>query len=178
VVVEAFANSVIAMIDRNQDWFPLIMVLFAAAETTAFLSIVIPSTPVLAAVGALAATGALSFWTLWIGASIGALIGSTFSYWLGWRYGSAVLRMRPLKDHPEMVEKAQGAFDKYGPVTILIGHFATIFRPVVFLMAGMSGMTFARFAFWNTLGCVAWAFIVPKLGQFGGDLIGWIWSLF
>lgn len=176
--MEAFAESTIAFIEANKGWFPLIMVLFAAAETTAFLSILIPSTPVLAAVGALAATGALSFTSLFVGAAIGALIGSTFSYWLGWRYGSTVLKMRPLRDHPEMVEKTQAAFAKYGPVTILIGHFTTIFRPVVFLMAGMSGMTFPRFAFWNTLGCVAWAFIVPKLGQFGGDLIGWIWSLF
>jgi membrane protein DedA with SNARE-associated domain len=176
--VHAFAENIIAFIERNQEWFPFIMVLFAAAETTAFLSIVIPSTPVLAAVGALAATGALSFWALWIGATIGALIGSTFSYWLGWRYGSAVLKMRPLRDHPEMVEKTQAAFTKYGPATILIGHFTTIFRPVVFLMAGISGMTFPRFMFWNGLGCVAWAFIIPKLGQFGGDLIGWIWSLF
>lgn len=175
--MEAFAESIIAFIEANQGWFPLIMVLFAAAETTAFLSILIPSTPVLAAVGALAATGALSFTSLFVGAVIGALIGSTFSYWIGWRYGSTVLRMRPLKDHPEMVEKTQAAFTKYGPVTILIGHFTTIFRPVVFLMAGMSGMTFPRFAFWNTLGCAAWAFIVPKLGQVGGDLIGWIWSL-
>jgi membrane protein DedA with SNARE-associated domain len=178
VFVQAFAESVISFIEQNQAWFPLIMVLFAAAETTAFLSILIPSTPVLAGVGALAATGALSFTALWIGATIGALIGSTFSYWLGWRYGAAVLKMRPLRDHPEMVEKTQAAFTKFGPVTILIGHFTTIFRPVVFLMAGMSGMTFPRFMFWNTLGCVAWAFIIPKLGEFGGDIIGWIWSLF
>src|SRR5690606_35510721 len=108
--VEAFAESIIAFIEANQGWFPLIMVLFAAAETTAFLSILIPSTPVLAAVGALAATGALSFTSLFVGATIGALIGSTFSYWLGWRYGSTVLKMRPLRDHPEMVEKTQAAF--------------------------------------------------------------------
>jgi len=86
--------------------------------------------------------------------------------------------MRPLRDHPDWIEKAQAAFDKYGPMTIFIGHFTTIFRPVVFLMAGMSGMTFPRFLFWNSIGCVAWAFIVPKLGQVGGDLVGWIWSFF
>ena len=176
--LEEFAQSIIAFIEQNQTWFPFIMVLFAAAETTAFLSLLIPSTPVLAAVGALAATGALSFTALWIGATIGALIGSTFSYWLGRRYGSHILTMRPLRDHPDWVAKTQATFDKYGPVTIFIGHFTTIFRPVVFLMAGMSGMTLPRFMFWNTLGCVAWAFIVPKLGQVGGDLIGWIWSLF
>jgi membrane protein DedA with SNARE-associated domain len=176
--MDALAESFIAFIERNQDWLPAIMVVFAAAETTAFLSILIPSTAVLVAVGALAATGAVSFLPLWIGATVGALIGSTFSYWLGWRYGGAVLAMRPLKDHPEMVEKAQDAFRRYGPATILIGHFTTVFRPVVFLMAGMSGMTLVRFAIWNTLGCVAWAFLIPKLGEYGGDLIGWIWSQF
>lgn len=176
--MEALAADIIAFIQRNEDGFPLIMVLFAAAETTAFLSILVPSTPVLAAVGALAATGALSFTALWIGATLGALIGSTFSYWLGRRYGRHMLTIKPLSDHPDWVEKTQASFDKYGPVTILIGHFTTIFRPVVFLMAGMSGMSITRFMFWNTLGCVAWAFIVPKIGQFGGDLIGWIWSLF
>jgi membrane protein DedA with SNARE-associated domain len=176
--MDGWIATFIAFVERNQEWFPLIMVVFAAAETTAFLSILIPSTPVLAAVGALAATGAVGFLPLWIGATIGALIGSTFSYWLGRRYGSHVLTMRPLRDHPEMVEKTRAAFTEYGPVTILIGHFTTIFRPVVFLMAGMSHMTVPRFLFWNGLGCVAWAFVIPKLGQFGGDIIGWLWSFF
>lgn len=174
--MDGWVGTFIAFVERNQEWLPLIMVVFAAAETTAFLSILIPSTPILAAVGALAATGAVGFLPLWIGATIGALIGSTFSYWLGRRYGTHVLTMRPLRDHPEMVEKTQAAFTKYGPVTILIGHFTTIFRPVVFLLAGLSRMTIPRFMLWNGLGCVAWAFVIPKLGQFGGDLIGWLWS--
>ena len=176
--MDGWIDTFIGFIERNQTWLPLIMLVFAAAETTAFLSILIPSTAVLVAVGALAATGAVPFWPLWAGATVGALIGSTFSFWLGRRYGPTVLTMRPLKDHPQMVIKGQAALASYGPAAIFIGHFTTIFRPVVFLMAGMSGMAFPRFAFWNSLGCVAWAFIVPKLGQFGGDLIGWIWSLF
>lgn len=171
-----WTEDIIAWIERNRAFLPLIMLVFAAAETTAFLSILVPSTAVLVAIGALAATGAVSFWPLWVGATIGALIGSCFSYWLGWRYGTAVLLMRPLKDHPEMVEKTQAAFTKYGPATILIGHFTTIFRPVVFLLAGMSEMTLPRFLFWNSLGCIAWAYLIPKLGQFGGDIIGWLWS--
>lgn len=173
-----WTDTFIAFIERNQDWLPLIMLVFAAAETTAFLSILIPSTAVLVAVGALAATGAVAFLPLWIGATVGALIGSTFSFWLGWRYGDAILQMGPLKKHAEAVQKAQASFKKYGPVTIVIGHFLTVFRPVVFLLAGISGMTFPRFLFWNSIGCVAWAYLIPKLGQFGGDLIGWLWSLF
>ena len=176
--MDGWTDIFIAFIERHRDWLPLIMLVFAAAETTAFLSILVPSTAVLVAVGALAATGAVPFWPLWAGATTGALIGSSFSYWLGWRYGTHVLEMRPLKDHPEMITRAQDAFAKYGPATILIGHFTTIFRPVVFLLAGMSGMSLGRFAFWNGLGCVAWAYLIPKLGQFGGDIIGWLWSFF
>ncbi|TAG29083.1 MAG: DedA family protein, partial [Rhodobacterales bacterium] len=110
--MDGWIDTFIAFIERNQEWLPLIMLIFAAAETTAFLSILIPSTAVLVAVGALAATGAVPFWPLWAGATVGALIGSSFSYWLGWRYGTTVLTMRPLKDHPEMVEKAQASFTK------------------------------------------------------------------
>lgn len=176
--MSGWTDTFIAFIERNQDWLPLIMLVFAAAETTAFLSILIPSTAVMVAVGALAATGAVKFWPLWAGATLGALIGSGFSFWLGRRYGSTLLRMRPLCNHPEMVEKTQAAFTRYGPVTILVGHFTTIFRPVVFLMSGMSEMTVPRFLFWNALGCLSWAFLIPKLGQFGGDLIGLVWSLF
>jgi membrane protein DedA with SNARE-associated domain len=174
--MDGWTESFVTFIERNHAWLPLIMAVFAAVETTAFLSILVPSTVVLVAVGALVATGAVSFWPLWAGATIGALIGSTFSYWLGLRYGETVLAMRPLKNHPEMVEKTKAAMTRYGPVSILIGHFTTIFRPVVFLLAGMSRMTLPRFMVWNALGCVAWAFLIPKLGQFGGDILGWFWS--
>lgn len=171
-----WTDSFIAFIEVHQAWLPLIMVVFAAAETTALVSFLIPSTAVLVAVGALAASDAVPFWPLWAGATAGALIGSTFSFWLGWRYGAAVLALPSISRHAEAVEKTQGAFKKYGPATIVIGHFLTVFRPFVFLLAGMSGMTFPRFLVWNAVGCAAWAFFIPLLGQFGGDLIGWIWS--
>lgn len=175
--MDAIAQIFIGWIERHQDWLTVIMVVFAAAENTAFLSILIPSTAILAAVGALAASENIAFLPIFGGAAVGALIGSIFSYWLGARYGSVVLGMRPLSQHPEMVEKARDSFQKYGPVTVLFGHFLTVLRPVVFLLAGMTGMSPLRFHFWNTLGSVAWAFVVLKLGQFGGDIFAWFWSL-
>jgi hypothetical protein len=32
--------------------------------------------------------------------------------------------------------------------------------------------------FWNVLGCLAWAWLIPKFGEFGGDIFGWLWSFF
>ena len=176
--MDGFVDSFIAFIESNQTWLPVIMVIFAAAETTAFLSILIPSTAILAAVGALSSTGAIAFWPLWAGASAGALIGSTFSWWLGHRYGGHVLGLYPLRDHPELVERTRASFAKYGPATVFIGHFIGPLRPVVFLFAGMSGIGLARFQVYNVAGALAWAWAIPKLGQVGGDLVGWLWQFF
>lgn len=169
-------DQIIAFIGRHHMIAPWIMFFFAAAETTAFLSILIPSTAIMVAVGTFAANGVLDFNTLWLGASVGAVSGSFFSFWLGRRFGSTILVMPPLRNHPDWVAKADAAFARWGPVTLLAGHFMTALRPVVFLMAGMSGMTLFRFAFWNILGCFAWAFVVLKFGEVGGIAINWLWE--
>lgn len=176
--MDVIAQTFIAWIEQHQAWLPVIMLVFALAENLAFVSILVPSTAILIAVGALASAENINFTPLWVAAAIGSIIGSTFSYWLGLRYGDVVLKMRPLRDHPEMVEKSRAAFVKYGPATVTIGHFLTFLRPVVFLLAGMTRMTLGRFLFWNTIGSVAWAYLIPKLGQFGGDILGWIWAQF
>lgn len=174
--MDGLVQSAVEFLERNQAWAPYIAFLFALAETTAFLSILIPSTAILVGVGALVATGAIDFFPLWLGASTGALIGSSFSWWLGHRYGDAMLAMRPLRDHPELVERTRDSFRRYGPVTILIGHFVGPLRPVVFLFAGISRMTFLRFQIYNVVGALAWAWAIPKGGELGGALIGWLWQ--
>ncbi|MFE3837926.1 DedA family protein [Pseudogemmobacter sonorensis] len=175
--MDSWIDSISAFVEANQAWGPWIVAVLGAAETTAFLSILVPSTAIMFAVGMVAASNALGFTGLWIGASLGAMAGSFFSFWLGRRYGTAILRMKPLSEHPEWVEKGNAAFTRWGPVTIFGGHFVTVLRPVVFLMAGMSGVTLFRFAFWNVLGCMAWAFVVLKFGEVGGHAVGWLWSL-
>ncbi|MFZ1471162.1 MAG: DedA family protein [Paracoccaceae bacterium] len=174
--MDVIAQTFISWIEQHQAWLPLIMVVFAFTENLVFLSILIPSTAILVAVGALAAAESISFTPIWVSAAIGSILGSTVSYWLGLRYGDTILSMRPMRNHPEMVEKSRASFLKYGPATVMVGHFLTFLRPVVFLLAGMTGMTVGRFLFWNTLGSVAWAYMIPKLGQFGGDILGWLWS--
>ena len=142
--MDAIAQTFIAWIEQHQAWLPLIMLVFAAAETTAFLSIIIPSTAILVAVGALAATDNIAFFPLWVGATIGALIGSTFSYWLGHRYGGAILAMRPAvqpsRDGGKIPRRLCAST---APPPFWSAISPTFLRPVIFLLAGMTGMTLA-----------------------------------
>lgn len=176
--MDALAQSVIDFIAANRAWAFWIALAFAAAENVALISIIIPSTAILIGVGAFIATGALSFWPVWIGASIGAVIGSTFSWWLGLRYGAAILRLWPLRKHPDLAAKGRATLDRWGSFAIIIGHFFGPLRPVVFLMCGMVPMALGRFSLWNVLGSVAWAGAMPLTGLVGGSLIGWLWGVF
>lgn len=175
--MEGLVSSVLAFIEANREWTFWIALAFAFGETVAIVSILIPSTAILIGVGALVATGAISFLPLWAGAAIGSLIGSTFSWWLGLRFGNFFLTSWPLNKHPDNVEKGVAAFRRWGPLAILIGHFFGPLRSVVFLMAGMSKIGFGRFQLVNLPGALAWAYVIPKFGEVSGLLVGWLWGV-
>lgn len=175
--MDGLIDSILGFVRDNRDWAFWIALIFAAGETTAFLSIVIPSTAILLGVGALVATGELSLLPIWAGASIGAILGSFFSYWLGWHYGGSILRLWPLRDHPELVERGNAAFRKWGVVAVIIGHFFGPLRAVVFVMAGISRIPPVLFAPVNIIGCLAWAYVTPAFGEVAGHVLGWLWNL-
>nr|WP_152828675.1 DedA family protein [Fertoeibacter niger] len=175
--IDTVIEATLAFVRDNRDWAFWIALVFAMGETTAFLSIIIPSTAVLLGVGALVATGELSLLPIWAGASVGAVIGSLFSYWIGWRYGDAILRLWPLRDHPDLVARGNAAFQKWGVVAVLIGHFFGPLRAVVFVMAGISRISPLLFVPVNIVGCLAWAYVTPKFGEVAGQVFGWLWRL-
>jgi membrane protein DedA with SNARE-associated domain len=169
-------EATLAFLTRHQEWSFWLALVFAAAETTAFLSLAVPSTAILVGVGALVATGAIPFLPIWAGAALGAILGSTFSWWLGWRYGDKILTMWPLKDHPDLVDRAAGTFRKWGVGAVFLGHFIGPLRPVIFLFAGMMKMGFPVFMAVNVASALAWAWLIPKLGEVSGLAFGWTWN--
>lgn len=174
--MEAIVESAIRFISDHRDWAGLIAFFFAFAETLAVASILIPSTAILVGVGAVVATGALDFTPIWIGASFGSVGGSLLSYWLGRRFGSTILGWWPMRNYPELVEKARDVFARYGIITIILGHFFGPLRAVVFLMAGISRMKFGMFFIVNAVGAVIWAYAIPKSGELGGSAALWLWN--
>lgn len=176
--MDSVIDAVLAFVRDHRDWAFWIALVFALGETVAFISILIPSTAILLGVGALVATGELSLLPIWAGASIGALIGSMFSYWIGWRFGASILVLWPFRNHPDFVEKGNAAFRRWGVFAVLIGHFFGPLRAVVFVMAGVSRMSPPKFLAVNFVGCLAWAYVTPLFGEVAGHAIGWIWSLF
>ncbi len=173
--MEQFTAAVTGFVVAHQAVAPFVALILAMAETTAVLSLIVPSTALLMAVGATVSTGAIPFMPIWAGAAVGSLIGSTFSWWLGRRFGDFALKLWPMRENPDLVARGRKVFADWGAFAVLIGHFVGPLRAVVFLIAGMSTMSFLRFQLVNVVGAITWAFVIPKSGELGGNLAAWFW---
>lgn len=173
--MDGVLDGIVAFVSAHRAWAPYIVFLLALAETTAFLSLLVPSTAILLGIGALVATGALEFLPVFVGAGAGAIVGSSFSYWLGWRFGPGLLERWPLNRDPALVARGTSAFARWGAASVLLGHFIGPLRSVAFIAAGFSAMRLALFQLANVPGALAWAFVVPKSGELGGDAFAAAW---
>lgn len=171
-----WASAVLDFVSRNRVWAPWVVALLAALESIAFVSFVVPSSAVLLGVGALVAAGSLDFLPIWTGAVAGAVLGTTFSWWVGRAVGPAILTAGPLARHPQPVERARAGFERWGLLAVFLGH---VFAPVtstVFLLAGVARVSFLRFQSANLPGAMIWAFFLPKAGEYGGHIATWLWA--
>lgn len=170
--------DLIAFVTAHQVWAWGIIAVLSVLETLPVVSTLVPTMPVLIGLGALAAEGTIWFLPIFLGAWAGAVAGSTLSWWLGHHFGRAILRWKPIETHPAWVTSGTNAIHRYGPWVIAVSHVFAPLTAFVFLIAGVSRMPFWRFQLANVPGALAWAWLVPKTGQWGLDLLQNIWGLF
>lgn len=168
-------QSVLEFVEANRQWAAVLAFSLAFVETFAFVSLLVPSTVILAGVGTLVAAGALDFPPIWAGAATGALTGSTISFLLGRRYGPALLTTWPLSRKPGLADRCRAAFARWGTPAVFIAHFVGPLRSVAFILAGGAAMRQVAFQTANVPGALIWAWVIPKSGELGGALVGTIW---
>jgi membrane protein DedA with SNARE-associated domain len=92
-------------------------------------------------------------------AALGAILGSTVSFWIGDRYGyPLLLRYGSYIGLTETrIKIAQYLFRRQGMMVVLIARFVAVLRSVIGFIAGANRMPFANFMIANGAGAVAWA---------------------
>jgi membrane protein DedA with SNARE-associated domain len=134
-------------------------IVFAAAALQA-VGAPVPGATVLvtAALYAAATHGLPIVWVILAGAS-GAAIGTTAGFLIGRRGGAPLLLWigRRLRQDPHRVQRLRSEFARRGLSWIFIGRFITGVRNVTGLLAGASGMPFARFLLVNIAAALVWA---------------------
>lgn len=144
--------------------------LLPALEASAFVGVVLPGEIGVILGGVLANQHKLALAAVLAAAILGAVLGDSVGYWVGKRYGEALLSKIPdrlLK--PEHVTRAKETIGDLGGKAVFVGRFTAALRALVPGMAGMSRLHYGRFLAWNVLGGVLWATAFVVLGYLAGS---------
>jgi membrane-associated protein len=142
------------------------------AETGLLLGFFLPGDSLLIAAGLVAASGDLQLGGIMAAVVAGAILGNTAGYYIGQRFGPAVFRNERARFFkPEYVQQAEGYFNQYGKLAVVVARFVPIVRTFVPTLAGVSRMPIAVFTVYNVIGAVLWGVGVPALAYYLGRLI-------
>jgi membrane-associated protein len=147
-----------------------ILFLIVFCETGLVVTPFLPGDSLLFAAGALASQGAFNVHLLALLLLVAAILGDAVNYSIGRRMGPAVFERKNSKIFkPEYLARTQRYFEKYGAKTIVIARFVPIVRTFAPFLAGVGTMSYARFAFYNIAGAIAWVGLFVYAGYiFGG----------
>jgi membrane protein DedA with SNARE-associated domain len=155
--MQAYIDAVIAFVQANQSWAAPVAFLLAFGESLAFISLFLPSTVILVAIGGLLGASGIDMWTVVIAAWIGGVLGYAVSYWIGFYFKDQIKSVWPFRDYPEMMQRGETFFEKYGIFGVFLGHFFGPIRAVIPVIAGMASMPQLQFQIANVTSAFLWA---------------------
>jgi membrane-associated protein len=142
------------------------------AETGFVIFPFLPGDTLLFTAGAYCASGHLSLVILNALIIGSAIAGNTVNYWVG-QYLVTKIEISSIKwiDQKALM-RTHGFFEKHGGKTIILARFLPIVRSFAPFVAGISGMTFTKFQFFNVVGACLWSLSLTICGYFFGNLPG------
>lgn len=155
------------VVRQHQGWAVPIVFVLAFGESLAFLSLLLPATVILLALGALIGESGIAFWPIWAAAVAGAFFGDWLSYWVGYHYQDRVAQMWPLSRNPQLLVRGHAFFERWGVLGIFFGRFFGPLRSVVPLVGGICAMPQTLFQIANITSALIWAFGILAPGAFG-----------
>ena len=158
--------------DLNQfaytlGYFGIFLVMFA--ETGFLLGFFFPGDSLLFVLGILASTGHFSIGLLFALVVVAVILGDSFGYWCGKKFGEAIFRKEDsFFFRKSYVENTRNFYERYGKKTIILARFVPIVRTFAPIMAGVGKMNYKTFFSYNVIGGVIW----PSLMLFSGFYLG------
>lgn len=154
-------------------WFYGLMFLVVFCETGLVVTPFLPGDSLLFAIGAVCSgsEGKLNFLGIFVVLLVAAILGDAVNYAIGKRLGPKVFASESsrLLNKAHLL-KAQEFYEKYGGKAIVLARFVPIVRTFAPFVAGIGRMSYARFAFYNVTGALAWVLICMGAGYIFGQM--------
>ena len=159
---------------RTYGLIGLLVIVFA--ETGLLLGFFLPGDSLLFIAG-FAAAGNLggleqSVGVVCVAVTIAAIVGAQLGHYLGWKAGPVIFdRPESRLFKPANVQKAEHAFEKFGPAkAVILARFIPIVRTFMNPVAGVLEMRPREFFLWNVVGGILWGTGITLLGYFLGNV--------
>jgi membrane protein DedA with SNARE-associated domain len=161
------------------DWVQLhphatgwMIFIVALGESLLLVGILLPGAALLVGLGTLIGLGVVDFQTAWITASLGAFAGDGISFWIGHHYKQGLLKIWPMYKFPKLIEQGQSFFNKWGLLSVFIGRFVGLVRPIIPAIAGMMAMPIKKYLMISTLAAILWSPFYLLPGMLFGNAMG------
>src|SRR5437764_12075268 len=138
------------------------------------LGLPLPGETILVLAAIYAATEpSFNIWVVIAVAASGAIIGDNIGYWLGSRYGYALLLRygERIGMFESRIKLGQYLFLKHGAKVVFLGRFVALLRILAAFLAGVNRMPWRSFLIANAGGGIIWAAAFGFGGYFFGKLL-------
>jgi membrane protein DedA with SNARE-associated domain len=138
----------------------------------------VPGETVLILAAVYAGTGRLNVVLVGLLGFIGAVLGDNIGFAIGHFGGRPLLERygRYIFLTSERVDRATGFFDRHGGWIIVVARFIEGLRQANGIIAGISGIHWAKFLVFNAVGAALWVTVWTSIGYLSGSHINTIYS--
>ena len=148
------------------------LALIVFAETGLMVGFFLPGDSLLVTAGLFAANGKLDILFLNVLLIAMAIAGDATGYLIGRRLGPAIFGRKSSRlFRREHLIRTQLFYERHGGKTIILARFIPILRTFAPVVAGVAGMNYRRFAFFNISGGIAWVVSMTMTGFLLGRMV-------
>ena len=138
-------------------------------ESGVFFGFFLPGASLLFTAGLLASHDLFNVWILIPLVTIAAILGDSVGYWFGNKVGGPLLERNTRFFSHEHLHLVKQFYERHGVLSVVLARFVPIVRTFAPIVAGMAGMRYRLFHFYNVIGAILWGSGVSFLGYYLGE---------
>jgi membrane-associated protein len=151
-------------------WIYVLLFAIIFIETGFVVMPFLPGDSLLFVAGALCAVGGMDLYVLMALLTTAAILGDALNYSIGRFIGNKVFSWEDSRwFNRKAFDQAHAFYEKYGPITIVLGRFMPFIRTFAPFVAGVAHMRYPIFAFYNVIGGILWVCSLTALGYWIGE---------
>jgi membrane protein DedA with SNARE-associated domain len=140
------------------------------------VGIPLPGETALLAAAALAARGHLWFPGVILASALGVALGGMGGYGIGHTAGHVVVVRYGAWAGitPDKLERTRQFFKNHGAGAVIVGRFVPVVRILTGIIAGLTDMSFRRFAVFNAIAGIIWSLVIGAAGYTFSRELPWL----